>query len=82
MYLSWCLEAVVVKDASCRLEWHLIPIVHVREAAEIDRKLTEIYRNHFVHRRMDIGIVTARRTNGPTTTRDMDLYRLCSRNEN
>ena len=80
--LGWCPEAVAVKDASCRLEWHIIPIVHVREAAEIDRKLTEVYRNHFVQRHMDIRTLTARKTNGSTATRDMDLYRLCSRNEN
>ena len=80
--MGWCLEAGAVKDASYRLEGHLIPIVHVREAAETDRKLTEAYRNYFVQRHMDIKIVTGRKTNRSTTTRDMDIYRLCSRNKN
>ena len=80
--LGWCLEAGEIKDASCRIEMLHIPVVYVREAAEIDRKLTEVYRNHFVQRHMDIRIGTARKTNGSTTTRDMDPDRLCSRNEN
>jgi hypothetical protein len=82
MGLSWYLEDGIIKDASRRLEMHLLPMVHVREASEIDRKLNEVYRNHFVRRHLDIKVATARKTNRSTTTRDMDLYRLCPRNEN
>ena len=61
---------------------HLLPIVHVREAAEIDRELNEVYWIHFIQRHLGIKVVTVRKTNRSTATRDMDLYRLGSRNEN
>ena len=82
MGLSWYLEDGIIEDADCRLEMHLLTIVLVREAFEIDRKLNKVYRNHFIQRHLDVKVATARKTNRSTATRDMDLYRLCSRNEN
>jgi hypothetical protein len=81
MGLSWYLEDGIIEDADFRLEMHLLTIVLVREASEMDRKLNEVYRNHFIQRHLDIKVVTALKTNRSTATRDMDLYRLCSWNE-